>query len=485
MNRLELDPALNRLPEKIETIHLIGICGTAMAALAGLLVEKGYKVTGSDQNVYPPMSEFLDELGVEVKAGYKPENLDGRPDLVVVGNVVTRQNPESPRLKELGLPYLSLPQTLKHFFLADRKPVVVAGTHGKTTTSSLTAWLLEAAGLEPGFMIGGLLGNYSRNYRLGRGDWFVIEGDEYDTAFFDKVPKFIHYLPFLGILTSVEFDHADIYPDLDAVIEAFKRFVDLIPAEGLLAAWGDDPLVRDLAGRASSPVAYYGFNEDNDWRAVNLRPRCRRTLFELIGPGIEPVTLAAPLPGRHNVLNTMAAAVVMNRIGRPPQSLIPGLESFKGVRRRQEVIGIEDGVTVIDDFAHHPTAVKETVAAIHAAYPEARIAAVFEPRTNTSRRKVFQQDYAEAFDSADLILVREAPNPEKAPDGDHFSLDRLIEDLKARGLKAYGFPDTDALLETLLRNLEAGDVALIMSNGGFDNLHRRLLEGLRGRAVKP
>ncbi|MEW5723817.1 MAG: UDP-N-acetylmuramate--L-alanine ligase [Thermodesulfobacteriota bacterium] len=486
MNRLELDPAQNRLPAKVQTIHLIGLCGTGMGSLAGMLVERGYRVTGSDQNVYPPMSDFLSALGIRPAIGYAPENLDHRPDLVIVGNVVTRGNPEASRLKELGLPYLSFPQALRFFFLKDRRPLVVAGTHGKTTTAALCAWLLDRAGRDPGFMVGGILENYGRNYRLASGEWFVVEGDEYDTAFFDKVPKFIHYAPYLGVLTSVEFDHADIYPDFEAVKEVFRRFVALIPPEGLLAAWGDDPLVRRLAEAARAPVAYYGFHPDNDWRAENLRPEGRSMTFELIRPDGSRRKMFTPLPGAHNVLNTLAAAAVLARVGLTPEEIAFGLETFQGIRRRQEVRGVEAGVTVIDDFAHHPTAVRYTVAAIRAAYDGTlaghRLIAVFEPRTNTSIRAVFQEEYAAAFDQADLVLVREPPDPAKAPEGDRFSCARLVQDLAARGLAARRFDDTGGLLQDLLSTAAPGDVVLIMSNGGFDQLHQRLLVGLRERS---
>ncbi|MDY6851064.1 MAG: UDP-N-acetylmuramate:L-alanyl-gamma-D-glutamyl-meso-diaminopimelate ligase [Thermodesulfobacteriota bacterium] len=479
MTRLELDPKLNGLPDHIETIHLIGVCGTGMGSLAGMLVEKGYKVTGSDANVYPPMSDFLAGLGIEVAQGYAPENLDHRPDLVVVGNVVTRRNPEAPRLKELGLPYLSFPQTLRLFFLKGKSPLVVAGTHGKTTVSSLAAWLLDSADLDPGFMIGGILANYGRNFRLGDGEWFVVEGDEYDTAFFDKVPKFIHYAPRVGILTSVEFDHADIYPDFKAVKAAFERFVALIPKDGLLVAWGDDPIVRDMAPKAAAPVVFYGLGRQNDWRAVNLAAKGRRVLFDLIRQGHEPEPIFSPLPGTHNVLNTLAVAAALDRIGLNPGRLGPGLETFKGVRRRQEVRGVEAGVTVIDDFAHHPTAVRETLAAIRAAYPGQRIAAAFEPRTNTSRRNIFQADYAAAFDDADKVLVRQPPDLAKVPKKERFSSKQLVQDLRDRGKSAFFFQDANLLLDHLLAETRPGDVVLIMSNGGFDNLHDRLLKGLK------
>ncbi|MFH1139109.1 MAG: UDP-N-acetylmuramate:L-alanyl-gamma-D-glutamyl-meso-diaminopimelate ligase [Pseudomonadota bacterium] len=481
MTRIELDPNLNKAPQVLGTIHLMGVCGTAMGSLAGMLKELGFQVSGSDQNVYPPMSDFLAAQGIPVAPGFSPRNLDFRPDLVIVGNVVTRQNPEVPRLKELGLPYLSLPQALRHFFLKGKKPVVAAGTHGKTTTSSLTAWLLDSVGLDPGFMIGGLVGNYGRNFRLGRGEWFVVEGDEYDTAFFDKVPKFVHYAPFLGILTSVEFDHADIYSDLDAVKDAFRRFVELIPAEGLLLACGDDPLVRELAGRASCRVVFYGRGRDNQWRAEKLRPDGRRVYFRAVSPQGRTHDLFSPLPGEHNVLNTLAAAAALDFIGASPETLTPGLETFQGVRRRQEVRGVVGGVTVIDDFAHHPTAVRKTIAAIQGAYPGSRLAAIFEPRTNTSRRRFFQKEYAESFAGADVVWIKPPSDLSKVPEDERFSCSKLVDDLGGKGYDARLCLEADLLLNDLLRELRPGDVALIMSNGGFDNIHQRLLDGLVAR----
>lgn len=483
MIQLELDPRKNYLPEQVETIHIIGIGGTAMGALAGMLVEKGFKVTGSDQAIYPPMSDFLDGLGVRVFCRYAAENLDYLPDLVVVGNVVTRRNPESPRLKALGLPYISFPQALRTFFLDGKKSFVVAGTHGKTTTSALAAWLLDYTGLKPGFMIGGILGNYGRNFNIGPGDWFVVEGDEYDTAFFNKVPKFVHYGPRLGILTSIQFDHADIYPDFEAVKDAFRKYVDLIPPDGLLVAWGDDPLVRDMAGRAASRVVYYGLDPASDWRAVNIEAQGRRTRFELVCRDREPLSLCCPLPGEHNVLNTLAVTAALDWIGIPPRKLQEGLDAFCGIRRRQEVRGIEAGVTVLDDFAHHPEAVRRTTDAIRQAYKNARLIAVFEPRTNTSRRNFFQKEYAGAFDSADEIVLKSPEGLEKFDPRERISITNLADDLRAGGKATRSFEDVESILDYLLETLRSGDVVLIMSNGGFGNIHARLLEGLKtGRA---
>ena len=482
MAQIELDPKLNKLPQKLEEIYLMGICGTGMGSLAGMLKEMGFMVSGSDQNVYPPMSDFLASQDIPVASGFSPENLDSGPDLVIVGNVITRLNPEVPRLKELGLPYLSLPQALRMLFLKGKKSLVAAGTHGKTTTSSLAAWLLESAGLDPGFMIGGLVGNYGKNFKLGRGEWFVVEGDEYDTAFFDKVPKFIHYAPYLGILTSVEFDHADIYPDLEAVKNAFLRYVRLIPEDGLLLACGDDPLVREIASEASSRVVFYGLDEKNDWRAAKLEPKGRRVYFKTLSPSGGSYELFSPLPGEHNVLNTLAVVAALDFVGITPDKNLPGLETFQGVKRRQEVRGVVDGVTVIDDFAHHPTAVRKTIAGIKAAYDKARLIAVFEPRTNTSRRSVFQEEYAGSFNGADAVFIRPPSDMNKVPEGQRFSCARLRHDLTAQGLDAHLLQDADALLGSLVNELKTGDVVLIMSNGGFDNIHQRLLEALDERA---
>ena len=414
--------------------------------------------------------------------GYAAENLDYRPDLVIVGNVVTRENPESPRLKELGLPYISLPQAMRLFFLKGKKPLVIAGTHGKTTTSSMAAWLLDAAGMDPGFMIGGILGNYGRNFNLGRGEWFVVEGDEYDTAFFNKVPKFIHYAPFVGVMTSVEYDHADIYPDMDAVISAFEQFVALIPENGLLAAWGDDPFGTAVVVRIQVSGSILRV-----WRRLRLagggygtgRPAHR--FSHCCGKGWNRSGFSARCRANTTVLNTLAVAATLDFAGVRPDRLGEGLETFKGIRRRQEVRGEEDGVMVIDDFAHHPTAVRHTLAGIRAAYPDRRITAVFEPRTNTSRRKVFQGQYAESFGAADRVLIREARDLHKAPEDNRFDTAKLAADLGGQGIDTEMFTDTDVLLDRLIQTAKGPEVVLIMSNGGFDRIHQRLLDGLKKR----
>jgi UDP-N-acetylmuramate: L-alanyl-gamma-D-glutamyl-meso-diaminopimelate ligase len=357
---------------------------------------------------------------------------------------------------------------------------VVAGTHGKSTTSALIAWLLYATGRDPGFMVGGLARNFAANYRLGRGPFVVLEGDEYDTAFFDKRPKFVHFRPGLAVLTSIEFDHADIYPDLEGVIQAFRIFLSTIPPEGRLLAWGDAPLVRQVCRQTRAPVYLYGVEAGSSWQAAEVSPAGGGMNFAVLREGSPWGQFFLPLPGRHNVLNTLAALAVLAEVGATPGELQEALAGFKGVKRRLELLGEYRGITVIDDFAHHPTAVAATLEALRQAYPGRRLVAAFEPRTNTSRRKVFQEPYARAFGEADLVLVREPPDLWKVPPEEQFSSPRLVADLKARGQEALYFPDTDRLLEGLLARLQAGDVVAVMSNGNFDHLVPRLCQALGG-----
>jgi len=476
-----IDLTENYLPEKIKHIHLMGICGTGMGSLAGMLKEQGYHITGSDQAVYPPMSTFLDKLGIEVKQGYGPENLKVRPDLVIVGNVITQVNPEAQELIRLNLPFLSLPQALARFFLKNKIPMVVTGTHGKTTTSSLLASILDQAGLSPSFMIGGILKGYERNYQLGSGPYFVIEGDEYDTAFFDKGPKFSHYQPYYAVLTSIEFDHADIYPDIKAIQKAFGQFLSILPEDGLLAAYGAEPRIQEIIHLASCPVEMYGIETHWDWHLEDLTTHENGSRFKVYRRGEYWYSFNSPMTGEHNALNFLSLIPVLLQVGLKPEDIARGLAEFQGIHRRQEIKGIRAGVTVIDDFAHHPTAVRETIRAVRSQYQDRRVIAVFEPRTNTSRRNIFQKEYVSSFDGADLILIREAPGLEKIPEGERFSSVRLVEELIASGKQARYFPDTDEILKFLSHHLKSGDVVLIMSNGGFDNIHERLLEILGSR----
>ncbi|MCX5870206.1 MAG: UDP-N-acetylmuramate:L-alanyl-gamma-D-glutamyl-meso-diaminopimelate ligase [Deltaproteobacteria bacterium] len=475
---MELDPKLNLAPDNIRHIHIMGICGTGMAALAGMLKASGFAVTGSDSGVYPPMSDFLKEQRIEAASGYGPQNLQPRPDLVIVGNVITRKNPEAQALATTAIPYLSFPQALAHFFISARTSLVVAGTHGKTTTSSLLASALHRAGLDPSFMIGGIVREFDANFRLGNGRYFVVEGDEYDTAFFDKGSKFLHYRPNIAIITSVEFDHADIFADLDAIKRSFRKFVALLPQDGLIVAHLDDQNVAEVVADAPCEVQGYGFNPELAWSLADVRSGQGMTHFQIQHQGQKWAEMAVRMPGRHNCLNSLAVTAVLHRIGLAPEQINTALSSFGGVKRRQEVRGVERGITVIDDFAHHPTAVRETLGALKAAYAGQRLVTVFEPRTNSSRRAIFQQDYVSAFDAADLILIRKPLPLDNVPEAELFSSTQLASDLRERGLDARTFADTDTILDHLMTILQEGDVVAILSNGGFDNIHSRLLAKL-------
>lgn len=475
---------LNFAPQNLQHIHLMGICGTGMAALAGMLQASGYSVTGSDSQVYPPMSLFLNDLNISVCSGYSPDNLSPAPDLVIVGNVITRENPEARALTKLEVPYLSFPQALSHFYIQSRTSLVVSGTHGKTTTCSLLATALYHAGLDPSFMIGGIVGDFGKNFRLGDGDHFIAEGDEYDTAFFDKESKFLHYRPKVAVITSIEFDHADIFEDLEAIKRSFKKFVALLPHNGLLIANFDDPNVVEIAAEAPCAVQSYGLDPSFTWAIANIKVENALSHFDVIKDGAPWSSLTVGLPGRHNCLNSLAVCAVMHHLGVTPSSINTGLKKFAGVKRRQEVRGIEKGITVIDDFAHHPTAVRETLAALKSGYSNGRLIAVFEPRTNSSRRAIFQNDYAAAFDSADLILLREPTPIEGLAETELFSSAKLATDLtNTKQLEAEAFPTTDEILKRLQSILKKGDVVAILSNGGFDNIHTRLLEQLREPAA--
>ncbi len=463
-------------------IHLLGICGTGMAALAGILKEQGYGVTGSDEHAYPPMSTFLEGLGIPVQNGYAPENLEPRPDLAVVGNVIRRDNPEAQALLNTDIPRLSLPEALNRFLVGERQSLVVAGTHGKTTTTALIAWLLYALGLDPGFMVGGIARNFQANYRVGRGPYVVLEGDEYDTAFFDKRPKFVHFRPRVAVLTSIEFDHADIYTDLDHVIRAFDSYLETVAPDGRVLAWGDAPLVRQVCQRAKAPVSFYGLSDDCHWRAADLAPAAGGLRFTALKDGRPWGAFFLPMLGTHNVWNSLAAIAALAELGAEPGALQEALAGFQGVHKRQEVAGEFKGVLVLQDFAHHPTAVAVTLQAVRQGFPARRLVAVFEPRTNTSRRRIFQAPYAAAFKDADLILVREPPDLWKVEPEEQFSSRQLAADLARQGKTAFYYPDTDQLLAGLLPLLSPGDLVLIMSNGDFDHLVPRLCEALGGKA---
>lgn len=474
-----LDPSLNIFPDPVRHIHLMGVCGTGMAAMAGMLKSLGYQVSGSDSHVYPPMSDFLARTGIPILEGYRGENLDPRPDLVIVGNVITRKNPEAVALAELRIPYLSFPQLLSHQYLAAKKSLVVAGTHGKTTTSSLLATMLYGAGYEPGFMIGGIVQAFGRNFRVGDGPFFVVEGDEYDTAFFDKGPKFLHYRPSIAVITSIEFDHADIYADLEAVKSSFRKLIAIMPSDGCLVAHLDDPVVNELMAAAPCRVVGYGQMPEYDWCLSEVRCTRAGSSFVAMRRGKSFGTFTTVMPGRHNCLNSLAVIAVLEYLGLASDVIARELRLFTGVRRRQEVRGVVGEVTVIDDFAHHPTAVRETLSALSAAYEGQRLLAVFEPRTNSSRRRVFQQDYLSVFDPADVVLVKEPDVLTAVPEDQRFSAKELVAGLQARGVDGHYFPNTDLILDYLAAIMRPRDVVAILSNGGFDNIHARLLNTLQ------
>jgi UDP-N-acetylmuramate: L-alanyl-gamma-D-glutamyl-meso-diaminopimelate ligase len=462
-------------------IHLIAACGTGMGSLAGMLKARGYQVTGSDQQVYPPMSTQLQAWGIPLYNGFSAEHLVPRPDLVIVGNAVSRDNPEAMATQQAGIPVMSLPQALAHFFIQDRHSVVVTGTHGKSTTTALIAWLLQHAGYEPGFFVGAVMCNIDGTFGLGQGPHFVVEGDEYDSAYFDKGPKFLHYRPRTAVLTSLEFDHADIYRDLDHVHSAFARFVPLLPADGCLVACHDAPHVRELLTTVPSaaPIQTYGLEAGAEWQAVAWQADTTGTHITVHHHGQLFGTFTSPLFGPHNVQNVLAAIAVTHRLGLSPTQIAAGLATYAHIKRRCEVRGVVRGITVLDDFAHHPTAVRVTLEGVRQAYPGARLWAVFEPRSATSRRAVFQHEYAEAFRVADRVLIADVyHHREQLPPEARFSPKTLVEALQAHGVGAWFYPTTEEIIAHLYRDTQPGDVILIMSNGGFENIHQRLLTAL-------
>jgi UDP-N-acetylmuramate: L-alanyl-gamma-D-glutamyl-meso-diaminopimelate ligase len=473
-----MDPALNTIPPGARRVHLIGVCGTAMGALACMLKDLGCEVSGSDQKIYPPMSDFLAGRGIRILEGFRPENLGHRPELVVVGNVIPRANPEALELARLGLAYCSMPQAIHRFAAASKRALMVTGTHGKTSTCAVLAWILAVAGRKPSFVIGGILKNFGSNYGLGGGDLIVLEGDEYDTAFFDKGPKFLHYTPQATVVTGVEFDHADIYRDLAHVKSAFRRLAQGLPAESLLVAWDGDANVSEVIDGTPAGVHRYGRRQDSAWRLSEVEIEPPWTIFGVQRLGRPFGRFRTRLIGAHNRLNALAAIAVADHLGVPAASMATAFESFEGVKRRQEIRGERRGVTVMDDFAHHPTAVRETLAAVRSSFPGRRVIAVFEPRTNTSMRKVFQAVYPAAFDAADLVLIRRPSMLEKVPEPERFSSEALAAALAARGKPARFFADTGEIIDHLVQTAAPGDVVVIMSNGGFDNIHERLLNSL-------
>jgi UDP-N-acetylmuramate: L-alanyl-gamma-D-glutamyl-meso-diaminopimelate ligase len=458
----------------LRSVHFIGIGGTAMASAAVAMHELGYQVSGSDQDViYPPMSTFLAERSIRVMAGYAEVNLAHRPDLVVVGNAISRGNPEAEAVLERKLRYCSLPELLKEFFIRGRRSLVVTGTHGKTTTASLLAWVLESAGLNPSFLIGGIPRNLGQGARFTDSEWFVIEGDEYDTAFFDKRSKFVHYLPEVAIVNNLEFDHADIFPTLADIQLSFRRFIHLIPRNGLLLANGDEANITPLLDVRHCPVKRFGLGVENELRANGLVLKDDSSEFELGG-----TRFRIPMVGELNVRNALAVTAAARHCGIRDSFIQSAFDSFLSVKRRMEVRGEAGGVTVIDDFGHHPTAIRETVRALRVKFPGRRIWAVFEPRSNTTRRNVFQQELVDALERADAVVVAEVARLEQLPLGERLNPEKLMQDLRLTGKPAAYLPTVDSIVDHVGSGARSGDVVCVFSNGGFGDIHNRLLARL-------
>ena len=465
-------------------IHVMGLCGTAMGTFAGMLKGQGVEVRGSDAGAYPPMSDLLAEWGIDIMLGYRPENLDWNPDLVIVGNVIRRTNPEAEAVRSRGLPYVSFPEAFGERFLATRHPVVLTGTHGKTTTTTLTAWLLEEGGLDPTMLVGGAALNFGASFKLGAGAHVVVEGDEYDTAYFDKVPKFVHYRPQTAVITNIEFDHADIYRDVEHIEGEFARFVDLIGPDGRLLYWAGDERASRVASRAACPVQSYAIGDgDAYWRAVSVSESRSGTTFTLLREG-EPVgRLTTPLFGDHNLQNTLAAVGVAMGEGVSLDAIEAALPRFLSVKKRQELKGEVDGIWVMDDFAHHPTAVRATVSAVKRRFEGGRLFCCFEVESNTSRRRIFQADYPSAFDGAHAVLFcKPLEKKDNLPPEERIDLDAVVAAIRKRGALAELIAEVDDIVAWLTPRLEPGDVVLGMSGRHFYGLHAKVLEALRKRS---
>ncbi|HEY2524891.1 MAG TPA: Mur ligase family protein [Candidatus Binataceae bacterium] len=478
---IESAARIARVPREVRHVHLIGVAGTAMAALAGMLAERGLRVTGSDNQLYEPTASLLKKMRVEVRSGFGPQNLAPLPDLVVVGNVITRVNPEAQALLNSGIPYLSMPEALWHFFLSARRVLMVAGTHGKTTSTAIMAHVLNSAGRDPSMLVGGVARDFGSNYRLGEGSDFVIEGDEYDTAFFDKGPKFLHYRAHGAIVTAVEFDHADIYRDLEHVKSSFRALAAQMAPEGVLVVSADSPAALEVTEGSRARRITFGL-EAGEFRAAAITVDAGGARFSIERDGAAVAEgLRLPIGGRMNVANALGVAVLLGEFGLGADEIARGLESFRGVVRRQDLLGEARGVAVVDDFAHHPTAIRATLAAIAERFAGRRILAAFEPRSNTARRNVFQTEFAAAFDRAARVYL--APvyfkDNDPIPQGGRLSVEELAAAIGRRGPAAFACASTDDILARMLEELHAGDVALIMSNGPFDNLKERLLAALK------
>jgi UDP-N-acetylmuramate: L-alanyl-gamma-D-glutamyl-meso-diaminopimelate ligase len=457
----------------IRSVHFIGIGGTAMAAVAVAMRDQGFQVTGSDQNLYPPMSTFLAERDIPMMTGYGAQNLAGKPDLIVIGNAISRGNPEAETVLDHKLRYCSLPELLKEFFIRGKRSLVVTGTHGKTTTTSLLAWVFEHAGLKPSYLIGGLPNNFRQGACFREGEWFILEGDEYDTAFFDKRSKFVHYLPEVVVINNLEYDHADIFPDVAAIQRTFSHLVRLVPRNGLLLGNGDDPNLASVLDVNFCPVKRFGLGAGNAVTAFNVRLGATASEFE-----IPSFKFHLNLAGEFNVRNALAVIACAKHCGLSNKQIQAAFDTFQGVKRRLEVRGIAGGVVVIDDFGHHPTAIAQTLRALRLRYPQERIWAVFEPRSNTTRRNVFQHELAGAFAEASRVVIAQVARLDQLPPAERLDPERLMDDLRATGKPADYLPDVEAIVEHVGRHAQGGDVVCVFSNGGFGGIHEKLLARL-------
>ena len=463
---------------QLKDVYLIGICGTGMGSLAGLFAQDGLNVRGSDAKAYPPMSTRLESQGIEILEGYATGNIEYGPSLTVVGNACTPTHPEASLARDRRFVQASFPQALSEYFIQDKRSVVIAGTHGKTTTTALLSHIFVSSGLDPGFLVGGVLKNYDASCRIGGGDHFVVEGDEYDSAYFDKRPKFLHYKPFYAVVTSLEYDHADIFDDLDDYYDAFAEFAGIVHPNGLLVLNGDDELVRSLHDYASTNVVTYGLSPNAFVSATNVAHQNGQIEFNLVVQGKDRGLAVLPMCGEHNLYNALAACAIAIHAGVSHSQLRNALASFQGIRRRQELIGRVNDIDIIDDFAHHPTAVRETIQAIKAGYPGRRTVAIFEPRSNSSRRKNFENLYVDAFEYADVVLIKKPPFRHNDTASNFMDIDVIVSKLSARGINTSSFESTESLMEFAVEQSEQGDVVLIMSNGGFDGIHGKIIRRL-------
>jgi UDP-N-acetylmuramate: L-alanyl-gamma-D-glutamyl-meso-diaminopimelate ligase len=474
------------LEGRIKHIHLLGVAGAAMAPVAGMLKDRGYQVSGSDVNVYPPASTLLDSLGIQWNNGYRAENLQPAPDLVVIGNIMARGNPELEYVLNEKIPYCSMPALLEREFIPGHTSIVVAGTHGKTTTTAMLAWIFHTAGKRPDFLIGGVAPNFGeRSYGLGGGEEWIVEGDEYETAFFDRVPKFLHYHPDELILTSLEYDHADIYPDLAAIVEQFRRLVNLVPSRGKILMLHGNAELKTVTAKAFCPVETFGLTPEADWFAGDIHWHDDATEFRVAHKGKEIARLRLPMVGKHNVLNALAATAIAIGRGIPADAIAKALASFVSVRKRMETKGEERGVLVIEDFAHHPTAIRLTLEAARTRWPGQRIWAVVEPRTNTMRRKIFQDVLPDALALADATLIGPVNRANLLGEEERLSPEKIASLIEERGKPARAFAATSEIADYLNAHTKPRDVVLIMSNGSFDGLSGKLLTALKAQPAQP